>query len=285
VREGQPIRVAGAEDPSREAIARGLRKAGFGQVEAGDDLPSQTPAALVVTGDDAAALVARARELPALRDVPILAVVPPTPEDAAAAAIAAGADDVIPAPPVPEVMANRLRHLIGGRADKVRARKLEQLQTAMLRLQDLMVTGGDAPDVMQEILLGIVETLEFERASLIAHVEASEFAYVVAATDDPAHNNFALAIADYPELAEAIRTRAPVLIDDALSDPITARAADALAAVGVRGIAVFPVVWRQQSLGAVLLRRSSPGLGHLDPDRIAFGTVFANLLAEQLRHV
>ena len=50
------------------------------------------------------------------------------------------------------------------------------------------------------------EVLGFDRASLIAHIEGSEHAFVIAATDVRADARFTLAIAEYPEIAEAIRT-------------------------------------------------------------------------------
>ena len=82
--------------------------------------------------------------------------------------------------------------------------------------------------------------LAFDRAALVAHIEGSDHAFVIAATDAEPLERFTLAIAEYPEIAEAIRTLQPVLIDDALAHPLTVEVADALTLRPVRGIAVFP---------------------------------------------
>ena len=77
------------------------------------------------------------------------------------------------------------------------------LQQALLRTLELITAGGDAPDTLREVLLVALAAMYFDRASLIAHVETSEHAYVVAATDDPAHRNFALAVADFEGAEDA----------------------------------------------------------------------------------
>ncbi len=280
------ILVVGTDASARASIARTLRNAGLSEVESVATVSaegSNVPDAIVITGEDGAALCAQAREAPALAAVPILVVVPSIPPDAAAAALAAGADEIVIAPPSVAVIGNRVRRLCELASDRRRIQRIEMLQQALLRIQDLTTAGGDAPDTLRDVLLVAVAAMDFDRASLIAHVEPSEHAYVVAATDDPAHRNFALAVVDYPEVVEATRTGTPVLIDDAQNDPVTAGAVAELTRVGVRAMAVFPVMWRREALGAVSFRRSSAGVAHVTPERIAFASHLAFLMGAQLR--
>jgi PAS domain S-box-containing protein len=107
---------------------------------------------------------------------------------------------------------------------------------------------------------------------------------VIAATDDPTYSQFTLSMAQYPEIAEAIRTGQPVLIDDALADPLMRPVADKIAARGVRGVAVVPVLWRNRPLGVVLLRKATPGVGHLATRGIEFARIIVSILAGHLRH-
>ena len=82
--------------------------------------------------------------------------------------------------------------------------------------------------------------------------------FPVAATDDPARSQFTLAIADYPEIAQAIQTGEPVLLDDATTHPLTASVADKILRRGVKGIAVFPVTWRGRATCRCFSARPSP---------------------------
>src|SRR5690606_33409763 len=95
------------------------------------------PALLVVAGGEAAHLVAEARDVPALAELPILAVVPAIPPTAVAEALAAGATDVARTPVSPALLAARCRNLMRlGRRDPPGA-------LALSRINDVLATGGD----------------------------------------------------------------------------------------------------------------------------------------------
>lgn len=233
------------------------------------------PALLVVAGGEAAHLVAEARDVPALAELPILAVVPAIPPTAVAEALAAGATDVARTPVSPALLAARCRNLMRlGRRDPPGA-------LALSRINDVLATGGDDAGALVQVLEITAGALGFERASLIAHIEGSDHAFVIAANDSEPLTRFTLAIGEYPEVAEGIRTLAPVLIDDVQTHPLTAGIADLGA---VRGSAVFPVPWRGRALGAILLRKEAPGVGHIGPRGAELGKLIASLTAAHLRH-
>jgi PAS domain S-box-containing protein len=153
----------------------------------------------------------------------------------------------------------------------------------MREIQMLVSRGGDAPEVLRQVLMIAVGVLGFERGTLIAHVESSERAYVVAATDDPTLQQFCLMVSSYPEITAALRSGEPVLIGDTQDHPITDGVADALRARQVAALAVFPCCWRRRGLGALLFRKPVPGIDHLTSARINFGVVLAGQVAAQLR--
>ena len=95
---------------------------------------------------------------------------------------------------------------------------------------------------------------------------------------------FTLSIAEYPEIAEAIRTCAPVLIDDVLAHPLTAPLVDILTARDIRAIAVFPVLWRGKPLGVMTLRRRTPGANSAGPRGVELARLITSLTAAHLRH-
>jgi len=237
------------------------------------------PALLVVVGSEAAQLVSEARDFPALAEIPILAVVPAIPPTAVAEALAAGATDVVRTPVPPQLVAARCRNLcrLGRRRDAIAAQTLA-------RINDVLTADGDDAEALIQVLTITANVLGFERASLIAHVDGSDHAFVIAASDAEPLQRFTLAIAGYPEVAESIRTVAPVLIDDVAHHPLTASIADDLSARGVRGIAVFPVQWRGRALGAILLRKRMPGVQHVGPKGIELGKLIASITAAHLRH-
>ncbi|HEY6178377.1 MAG TPA: PAS domain S-box protein, partial [Kofleriaceae bacterium] len=226
-------------------------------------------------GSEAAQLVSEARDFPALAEIPILAVVPGIPPTAVAEALAAGATDVIRTPVQPQLLAARCRNLCKlGRKDAIAAQTLA-------RINEVLTADGDDAGALIQVLTITANVLGFDRASLIAHVEGSDHAFVIAASDAAPLQRFTLAIAEYPEVHESIRTLSPVVIDDVMSHPLTQAIADHLSTRGVRGIAVFPVQWRGRALGAILLRKRSPGVGHKG---VELGKLIASITAAHLRH-
>lgn len=280
------IVVVGGTEEDREAVVALCRSAGLearAAIAITVDAPIAAPALLVITGDEVPALIAAAREVPHLAAVPILAVVPSVMPGAASEALGAGASDILTTPLVPAVLAARLRNLLRGRAGPA-GWAPGSLAPALLRIVDTLGQHGDTAVALVPALTAMREILGFERASLIAHLDGSEHAFVIAATDDPTYSQFMLAISDYPEIAECIRTGQPVLIDDTQSHPLTQPIAAKLATRGVRAIAVFPVCWRNRILGVALLRKPSLGASHVGARGVEYARIVTSILAGHLRH-
>jgi PAS domain S-box-containing protein len=244
----------------------------------------EPPDLLIVVGPDAPTLCTQARESPPLGDVPILAMVPAIPQTEAGAALAAGADEVINPPMQAAVLGARVRQLAASRMMRRELRLIDDHMGRIIRVQAMLAASGDNPEGLRDALLIAAETLKFDRASLVAHVEGSDLAYVIAATDDPSLSKFTLHLSDYPELMAAQEHGGPVLIADALHDPLTQPVADRLEDKHVRAVAVLPVISGRRSLGSVFLRSEQPGVGHLDSRALTFGRMFADQVAVQLGH-
>ncbi|HUJ58786.1 MAG TPA: PAS domain S-box protein, partial [Kofleriaceae bacterium] len=280
--DSPPILVLGGSDAERGSILEPLAASGLvvaGALRPNAPGPDEPPPGLVVlTGDSAVELVGAVREVPALADVPMLALVPAIPPSHVAQALAAGATDVMCHPVPPALLVARCRLLAKlSRKDAAGAQ-------ALARINDVLTADGDDAEALVAVLHITASVLGFDRASLIAHIEGSDHAFVIAASDAEPLSRFTLAIAEYPEVAEAIRSGQPVLIDDVVSHPLTAHLADMLASRRVRGIAVFPVQWRGRSLGAILMRKRTLGVGHLGPRGIELGKLIASITAAHLRH-
>jgi PAS domain S-box-containing protein len=280
------IVVVGGTETDRDAIVAICRTAGLDARAAAAitvDAPITAPALVVITGDDVTTLVAAAREVPYLAAVPVLAIVPAVPAAAATEALAAGATEIAHSPPTPAVLAARIRNLLRGRTS-TGAWAMGAIAPSVLRVSDTLSQSGDTPAALANALGVIREILGFDRASLVVHLEGSEHAYVVAATDDPTYSQFTLNVADYPEIAEVIKTGTPVLIDDAPIHPLMESVADKIANRGVRGLVVVPVHWRNRSLGVVTLRKPTPGVSHLAGRGIELARMVISTIAAHLRH-
>ena len=277
--ENALIVVLGGSDDDRAAVVGQLSSSGL----TAQSVPRMTaadglPALIVITGDAAVELVTEARDVPALAETPILAIVPPIPTTTLAEALAAGATDVIRSPAPNVLLVARCRNLM-----KLSRRDAAGAQ-ALTRINEVLTADGDDAEALVQVLQITAVVLGFDRASLIAHIDGSDHAFVIAASDAEPMSRFTLNISEYPEVLEAMRGGQPVLIDDVLTHPLTANISDMLTSRRVRGIAVFPVQWRGRSLGAILLRKRMPGVNHVGPRGVDVGKLIASITAAHLRH-
>ncbi|HEY5951251.1 MAG TPA: GAF domain-containing protein, partial [Kofleriaceae bacterium] len=241
--EHQAIVVLGGSEDDRSAVvsqisASGLPAQGVRKLTAADGLPGL----IVICGDSVVELVAEAREVPALAETPILALCPAMPQTILAAALAAGATDVARWPAPSALLIARCRNML-----KLSRRDAANAQ-ALSKINDVLTADGDDAEALIQVLQITASVLGFDRASLIAHIDGSDHAFVIAASDAEPMTRFTLAINEYPEVVETMRTGQPLLIDDVLTHTVTARIGELLSSRGVRGVAVFPVQWRARSL-------------------------------------
>ncbi|HRC58414.1 MAG TPA: PAS domain S-box protein, partial [Kofleriaceae bacterium] len=192
----------------------------------------------------------------------------------------AGATDIIRPPLSPRLLRERAETLLTAS----RRVDLAPIPAELIRVNDILTNHGDDVDALVAVLEVVQEALRFDRASLIACIEGSDHGFVIAATDAPTRRQFTLAMAEYPEILHAMKTSAPVLIDDVITHPLTERLGPMLAERGVRGSAVLPVQWRGRLLGVILLRRSTPGVGHVAGRGLELAQLVTSITAAHLRH-
>ncbi len=277
--ETTPIVVLGGSEDDRESIvsqltASGLTAQGVTKLTSADGLPGL----IIITGETVVELVTEARDVPALAEVPILAVVPSMPITTLAGALTAGATDVITQPSPSAKLIARCRNMM-----KLARRDAAGAQ-ALTRINEILTAEGDDAEALIQVLQITASVLGFERASLIAHIEGSDHAFVIAASDADPLQRFTLLVSEYPEVLEGMRSGTPLLIDDVLTHPVTAAIGETLAERRVRGVAVFPVQWRGRSLGVILLRKRVPGVNHVGPRGTELGKLITSITAAHLRH-
>jgi PAS domain S-box-containing protein len=238
----------------------------------------------VVGDDDVEEIADRSAETPAVRAIhrrpAPLAGAAQRGLDYVDAVLEAGATDVIRMPLSPRLLRARAETLLTA----ARRVGLAPIPTELIAVNDVLTQHGDDADALVAVLEVVQQSLVFERASLVAYIEGSDHGFVIAATDAPTRFQFTLAMAEYPEILHAVKTGTPVLIDDVITHPLTMHLGAMLAERGVRGSAVLPVQWRGRVLGVMLLRRSTPGVGHVAGRGIELAQLVTSITAAHLRH-
>jgi PAS domain S-box-containing protein len=277
------IAVLASEEDLRQSLVTYLASSGLGgafataRYEPGHGVPD----VFLVAGEERAAYIQSLRGHAQSSQIALVVACEQT-EDAAKF-LALGADDVLWFDGGYQATHLRIELAAAQAAKRREYDELQKFHTALLEMRALIAERGDGADVLREILLTAARLLGFERASMMAHVESSSAAYVIAATDDPTLSQFELAIADYPEVGEAIRRGTPLCIDDVRLHPATEEISEDLVSRGVVAIAVYPVAWKGRSMGALLFRKSTSGVSHLSSHAQDFGVLLAAQLAAQLR--
>ncbi|MBK9069658.1 MAG: PAS domain S-box protein [Myxococcales bacterium] len=262
------IAIVGGKAPEQTALRELFALAGIETRPAPVlNLDRVVPDVLVITGVEALDVLAEARQTVHLVNVPILACVPMFPSSTGDEALAGGATDVLLLPASAAVAGARLRNLLAlGQQAAQRALSAGELAGNSAPDAMLLALQAAGPDPWRDALRVVCEATGFDRASIVAHVEGSEFAYVVAASDEGTQK-FALSMRDYPEFERAFAQRQPVWIDDVRTEPLMQRVLTQLPEGRVRSVAVMPAIFGGRMLGVLALRGRTPGLGRLPQKR------------------
>ena len=299
-REAEPARDGGATSPllvvhvAREPVA--LRVAALAEAagfaarvlpEGGAALPPDAALVIVdLAGADAAATVAALRAEGRAREVPLLVIARDDDEEALRRAILAGADDF-----VREVQLGRdlpLRLAVQKRAWEARE-ELRRRERDLRSLVDLTRSFAGALDtgaLLPEVTRRLAEELDLRRCSIVLIDDRGERGTVVAASDDAAPTAKGAAkkridLFKYPEILEALRTRRPVVVEDADRHPLLDPVKEAISAAGLGALAVLPMVLEDRVLGVLFLRAAARSFA---PREIGFAAAAANATAVALRN-
>lgn len=216
-------------------------------------------------------------------DVPLL-VLAPEDEELLRRAIAAGADDF-----VREAFLGRdlpLRLAVQRRAWEAR-REVERRERDLLTLVELtrsLAGDLDSTSLLSEVTERLASELGLRRCSIVLIDDRGERGTIVASSDDvgPAGPRKRLELAKYPEIQEAIRTRRPVIVQDAEHHPLLDPVKEAIRDAGLGALAVLPLVLEERVLGVLFLRAGVRA--GFSPREIGFAATVANATAVALRN-
>ena len=280
-----------------EGLERFLVRAGFEVTEGGPPTggrPSQAglPPDLVIlsVGANEARLAERVREVvatPAHVGAPVLVLLDGGGAVGAAAALSAGANDVVRAPvDLTELHARldaelRLRDEVRGARDALRARDLLfdifQEVSAALR----------ADEIFQTLVRRVGQAFGLTHCSFVLTAPGESKGRVVAVYENPAIRDLRVELDRYPEIQEAIRTERPVVVHDVqehpLFDAIRRHWSQQEIEVNVQSAVALPVFVQGRAAGVFFLR-TVPGDPQLRPQDVALANTIAQAAARVLEN-
>lgn len=245
----QPVRsrVLLVGDPSARpsGLERALTRAGFQLVER--EVPSDDPeadAVLITLNDIKESSLSGLLPFTEPREAagpPVVVIAAVADPDGPAIALRSGAADALSAPVhLPELCA-RLHARIREHRDPSRCAQWDQLRAAA---ESVIQPGLDPDELILTLVRRLARTFDLAHCSFLSVAPGGENLRVVAEVQRPSSEEEHLELSRHPEIAEAIRTRKPVL------KPVP----NAQPAEAARTLVVLPIETDGRVAGTLLLR-------------------------------
>ncbi|MEW6002454.1 MAG: sensor domain-containing diguanylate cyclase [Nitrospirota bacterium] len=153
---------------------------------------------------------------------------------------------------------------------------------ALIELTHLLSSTLKPKEVLYLIVKKISEIINVTRCSIICiDIDEPRYANVVSTFEDPRITNMKIDLHKYPEIMKALSLKGPVIIRDALRDPLMKEVRDMIEPIGIRSIVVIPITFHDEVIGTLLLRTSRKS--HVfTPREIRLCIAFANASAKAL---
>jgi len=153
---------------------------------------------------------------------------------------------------------------------------------AIIELTYLISSTLDPREVLYLVVRKLSEIIDVSRCSIISvGYGEKRYATVISSFEDPGISNIRLDLKKYPEIKKALQSKKPLVIKDALNDPIMSSVRKLIKPLGIRSIAVLPIIHRDEVIGTLFLRTSRTHKGFTDRE-IKLCTAIANVSANAL---
>ncbi len=171
-------------------------------------------------------------------------------------AIACGAKSYVCRPYLDRDLEHKLESLIIEKATFKRMQSEVKELEAIVDLTQLILATLDPRELLNKIVVKVAEIIPVTRCSIIRVDWLRKSAYVVASYEDPQVAGIKLSLRKYPEIAEALSTKKPVVIKDVMRDPLMQKVRHIISPLGIRSILVVPIFLRDKVIGTLFLRTS-----------------------------
>ncbi len=177
----------------------------------------------------------------------------------------------------------RLAHLRARLATLTETQQRQRDLKVLLELTARYAEATDLDELFHDVTRRLAEELQIDRVALVVVDAAHGEGTIIAASDDAGLKDHRIDLARYPEVREVLRTKKPVIVEDAPSHPLLEGVKASVAARGIRDLAALPLAVRGEVQGILLLRRST-GDG-FNPREVEFLTTVAHATAVAFRNV
>lgn len=198
-------------------------------------------------------------------------------------ALELGADDFLISSDLERYLGLRLAAGVAAHRARVEIEGRERDLATLVAVTRSFAGSLDARILLEQMTSRLAAALSLARCSIVLVDEGGTTGTVVAASDGKAPPHGRITLAKYPEIEEAIRTRAPVVIADAGSHPLLDPVKEAISGVGLSALAVLPLVCENAVVG-VLFLRAAPARREFSSHEIGFASAVANSTAVALRN-
>lgn len=130
------------------------------------------------------------------------------------------------------------------------------LLEAIIDISKKVSTTLDVFEILYYTVKKIAEIIPVTRCSIVKIPPSMKYAHVVATYEDPDIRNITLDLKKYPEIQKALMTRQPVIIKNALKDPLMKDVYAFISPLRIKSIIVIPIVYKEETIGALFLRTS-----------------------------
>lgn len=258
----RPILIVDDDAVSRHVLCNALAKASLPHVAfgSGSDALSylDTHRAelvlldLVMPDVDGYEMLRRLRANPTTRSLPIVVLTGASADDEVARAFAAGADDFVKKPFRADELVARVQGQLRLRAVQTELQHRERDLEVVLELTQVIASNLDVRGILQTVVQRMAEVAQIDRVSIVLTHTDSSRGVVVAASDDDSIRDLPIELDRYPEIAEVLRTGAPLVIGDAQSHPLFGEL-DAVPSA-FRSRVIVPIAHDGEPLGVLFLR-------------------------------
>jgi PAS domain S-box-containing protein len=191
---------------------------------------------------------------PVLKDTPVMILTAYGSEADMVRAIQEGADDFVVKPVSLTELTARLRARLRDRRTVADLRGRRRDQELLLDLSTALASQLDSREILFLVATRLAELIGVDRACFIIVSRDHAHGYVIAASEDPEAHNIRIALENYPEIQEVVRSREPLLIPDVAEHPLLAGVKEAIARTEMRSLMLFPLLVGEEVLGVIFLR-------------------------------
>jgi len=214
------------------------------------ELEKKKPDALIVSSPNALEYIK-----PAAFEFPVIAFITSgNTVNGIRSVIKSGIEYYLLAPFYKEDLENRLRVAIRRTSWLENLHKEKKDLEALIELTYFITSTLNPKKALYLVVKKLSEIINVSRCSMISiDVEDKGYANVVSTFEDPNITNIKIDLQRYPEIRKALLLKKPVIIKNALKDPVMKEVRNIIVPKNIRSILVTPVIFHDEVIGTLLL--------------------------------